>query len=134
MRDVREWLNARESDRASVRAYEAGNSLLAVMVQNHTARITPTTDCVVGAIIGVCLDRGIMPWSVVVPDTEDYVTVTGWWRDRDVKYEFAVDAYRKLAPEFWCELTDYLGRMYGSTHDQPWIALTGTVGGDSDEN
>ena len=123
----KEWMGERGADAPSVEAARLGEAMLNVMVHARTARVTVVTSDIAEAVIGVCLEKGVMPRRVTVPDCEDYVTVEGFWRDREVVYKFAVDAYRGIAPEFWCELTDELGKLYAYCHNLPWVEVRDTI-------
>ena len=123
----KEWMNKRGADAPSVEAARLGEAMLTVMVHNRTARVPVTSYEWTEAVIGVCLEKGIMPRRVTVPDCEDYIEVKGGWRDREVAYKFAVDAYRHILPEFWCELTDELGQLYACSHNLPWSEVRDTI-------
>lgn len=123
----KEWMNNRMADAPSVEATRLGEAMLTVMIHAKTARVTTTTGDIAEAVIGVCLEKGIMPRRVTVSNCEDYVVVEGFWRDREVAYKFAVDAYRHIAPEFWCELTDELGQLYACSNNLPWAEVRNTI-------
>lgn len=123
----KEWMSKRGADAPSVEATRLGEAMLTVMVHAKTATVTIITDAIAEAVVGVCLEKGIMPRRVTVPDREDYITVEGFWRDREVAYQFAVDAYRHILPEFWCELTDELGQLYACSNNLPWVEVRDTI-------
>lgn len=123
----KEWMDNRMADAPSVEAARLGEAMLTVMIHAKTASVPPTSYDWTEAAVGVCLEKGIMPRRVTVPDCESYITVEGFWRDREVAYKFAVDAYRHIAPEFWCELTDELGQLYACSHSLPWSEVRDTI-------